>query len=289
MQTQLEIVPQKTRFSIQTASPELRAALPSAVAERTGSSRELVSLVSKAVLEQVRIRAMLVENEAHAIALLAAELQVRAKQYTGCVKTDDMVFDECVEFVIERFGGLHIDEIRHAFRLAASGELGEVSLDAYFGTFTVAMLGKVLIAYEEYRKKIGKAVMEAERKAGFAESQVLKSTNWDSEQWARGRMSFFMSGREIAVDDVSVADFKYFVDGKFDFPQSEKREDWQKAWDLSIADVQASIGRGEVGMSVLLNKVQDGGHDEGFRDKRIKYYKRLLVLRWAKTTQSVHS
>lgn len=246
-----------------------------------------MSLVSKAVLEQVRIRAMLVENEAHAIVLLAAELQVCAKQYTGCVKTDDMVFDECVEFVIERFGGLHIDEIRHAFRLAAAGELGEVSLDAYFGTFTVAMLGKVLIAYEEYRKKIVKAVMEAERKAAFADAEVLRSARWSDEEWAKGRMAFFMSGKDLSVDDVSVADFKYFVDGKVDIPESEKREDWRKAWDLSIADVQASIGRGEVGMSVLLNKVRDGGHDEGFRDKRIMYYRRLLVLRWAKTIQSV--
>lgn len=243
--------------------------------------------MSKAVLEQIRIRAMLAENEAHAITLLAAELQVCAKQYTGCVKTDDMVFDECVEFVIERFGGLHIDEIRHAFRMAASGELGEVSLDAYFGTFTVAMLGKVLIAYEEYRKRIVKEVMEAERKAAFADAKVLRSFKFNSDEWAAVRVARFTSNNDISVDDVTLADFKHFVDGKVDFPESEKREDWQKAWDLSIADVQASIGRGEIGMSVLLNKVQSGGFDEGFRDKRIKYYKRLLVLRWAKTIQSV--
>lgn len=230
---------------------------------------------------------MLLENEVQAIGYLAAELQVCARQYTGCVKTDDMVFDECVEFVIERFGGLHIDEIRHAFRLAAAGELGEVKLDAYFGTFTVVMLGKVLIAYDEYRKKIVKDVMEADRKAGFAKAQVLKSTNWNSEEWAKERLVHFNQVDPVTIDDVSVADFLHFVEPVVkDIPEDEKRADWEKARDFSIADLQAAIGRGEVGMSALLRKVQSGGSDEGFRDKRLNYYKRLLVLRWIESLKT---
>lgn len=270
----------EVQYSIQPASPEVSSALPSAVAERTGSSRELVSLVSQAVLEQIRIRAMLVENEGHALALLAVELQTCAIQYTGCVKTDDLVFDECVEFIIERFAGLHIDEIRHAFRLAASGELGEIKLEAYFGTFTVAMLGRILTAYEQYRKKIVADVMEANRKAGFAQAQILKSINWNSDEWAQGRLNFFGSKSEFSVDDVSAADFFYFVQDKVELPEPERRLDWQKAWDLAILDVQKAIGRGEVGAAALLRKVQSGLKDEGFRDKRINYYRRLLALRW---------
>ena len=268
-----------TQYSIQIASPEVLNASPSAVAERTGSSRELVSLVSKAVVDQIRIRTMLVENEVQALALLAAELQACAIQYTGCVKTDDLVFDECIEFVIERFAGLHIDEIRHAFRLAASGELGEIKLEAYFGTFTVAMLGRILTAYDQYRKKIVFDVMEANRKVGFAQAQVLKSTNWNSEEWAQGRLAFFAK-TELTIDDVSAADFFYFIENKVELPEPEKRLDWQKAWDLAILDVQKAIGRGEVGAAALLRKVQSGLKDEGFRDKRINYYRRLLALRW---------
>ena len=277
----------EVQYSIQPASPEVSSALPSAVAARTGSSKELVSLVSQAVLEQIRIRTMLVENEGHALGLLAAELQTCAIQYTGCVKTNDLVFDECVEFIIERFAGLHIDEIRHAFRLAASGELGEIKLEAYFGTFTVAMLGKVLTAYDHYRKKIVADVMEANRKVGFAKMQVLKSTNWNSEDWAQGRLDFFQTKEELTIDDVSAADFFYFVENKVELPEPEKRLDWQQAWNLAILDVQKAIGRGEVGAAALLRKVQTGGQDEGFRDKRINYYRRLLTLRWIESQKNL--
>lgn len=66
---------------------------------------------------------------------------------------------ECTDFVLERFSFIGVEEIKQAFRLAASGE-NDVDLNTYHGKFNVNLLGKVLISYKEYRLKIASAIAE---------------------------------------------------------------------------------------------------------------------------------
>lgn len=234
----------------------------------------MVDAVVRSVVDQDTIRA----NMPQVIPALVLELSQCAQQYTGCVRTDELVFDECVEFVTTRFGWLNIMEIRSAFRLAAAGELGEVKLEAYFGTFTVAMLGKVLNAYKEYRERLAKEIREAEKAAEVEEAQVLKSETWDSEAWKERRLNTLLNMENLSVDCCTVYDFQCFVEPHVsEIPEGDKRLLWDDAWRLEVGHFQDMAFRGSVSARRVL---QNPANDEGFKLGRLNWYKRLLVKRW---------
>lgn len=219
------------------------------------------------------------------IPALVLELSQCAQQYTGCVKTDELVFDECVEFTTTRFGWLNIMEIRSAFRLAAAGELGEINLQAYYGTFTVAMLGKVLAAYKEYRERVTAEIRLAEKEAEIEQAQVFKSEKWDSEAWKQDRLEMLLSMENLSADYCTVYDFQCFVEPHLsDMSDDEKRVDWKDAWALTVADFQDMAGRGNYSARKVL---QNPANDEGFKLGRLNWYKRLLVKRWIESQKQL--
>ena len=250
-------------------------ASPKDLATKSGSSEAIVSAVIASVVDMDTIRS----NGAASVPLLVIELEKCARQYTGCVKTEDLVFDECVEFVMLRFGFLNINEIREAFRLAAAGELGEVKLEAYFGTFTVAMLGKVLAAYRNYRERISKEVRAAEIKHQYAQTFELASQNHDSEAWIRTRREKLTTNLDLTAHDVTVYDFACFEKEILAaLTEDEKRPAWEKAWQMTVADYQDMVLRGNLSACrVLENPIKH----EGFNHNRKDWYKRLLVVTWA--------
>lgn len=264
--------------------------MPQSIAQKTGSRLDVVAPVQAAVSEGKTIRAIVEQSVTNAMLALSAELEDCARTYTGCAKTDDLVFDEAVEFVIERFGYLNISEIRQAFRLAGAGEIGPVKLEAYFGTFTIVMLGSVLSAYKTYRDKISAAVVFAEKEAGLTRHEELSSRNHDRKKWAEGRLAGLLGNEGLSVDGCMVYDHEYFTEsGQMEYSEEEKREAWKDAYPLTIREYQGRLESGSVGVQFVLQKVANQQHDEGFQATRIMFAKRLLVLRWIEKLRTQHS
>lgn len=274
------IQPPAPQTSISLVSPSAHLIPLAALATKLGVSEASVCAVADAVVGSKTIRWAMSESPDKSVLALTLELQQCATQYTGCPKTDELVFDECVEFVITRFGFLNIMEIRSAFRLAASGELGEVKLEAYYGTFTVGMLGRVLSAYKEYRERLVEGVRLAEKRVEYDDAKVLKSTNWDSDAWLKSRRKRLFSDEGLSAADCTVYDFAIFEAEILAALSVEEKEPlWKDAWALALADYQDRAARGHYSARMVL---REPVKDEGFRSVRIAWYRRLLVVAWAK-------
>lgn len=231
--------------------------------------------VVRAVVDKETIRA----NMPASVPLLLLEFRQCAQQYTGCVKTDELVFDECAEFIVTRFGHLNIQEIRQAFRLAAAGELGDVKLDAYFGTFTVGMLGKVLAAYKDYRDRVTKEILAAESEHEYAETLELASKNHDREEWIRNQREKLIANESLAAQQCTVYDFQCFeAEIMVALTDDEKKPLWADAWRLTICEYQDRLSRNDYSAKKVL---QNPSADKGFQENRLNWYKRLLVVAWA--------
>jgi len=97
-----------------------------------------------------------------ALTALSDELTFCATYYSGARGVSDDLVAEAIESTVSRFGDLGVSEIREAFRLASAGELGDVDMKAYYGQFTIVILGAVLNAYRLYRTRIAQAIRRAQ-------------------------------------------------------------------------------------------------------------------------------
>lgn len=255
------------------------------MAAKTGSSKDLVVLVQAAVTDGRTIRAN-AQVDSYSLALsLTAELQDCAMQYAGCPNTDTSVFDEAVEFVVAQFGYLSLGEIRHAFRLAAANELDGVGLETYYGLFTVGMLGKLLAGYKSYRDRITSEVLKAEKEAGFAQAQVVKSEQWDSGKWAARRLEVLQGIEDHG--QATAYDYDFFTSaGTIEVTQEQKEQAWKDAFFVAQAEVQDSVLRGDWSMKRVLDKIVAGQKDDGFSAKRMVIAKQLLVFRWVESKRN---
>ena len=234
-----------------------------------------------AVVAGDTIRRAVTENSALTLTALTVELEGCARDYTGCANTPEGTFDECVEFVMTRFGWLNIKELREAFRLAAAGELGNVSLAAYHGLFTVGILGNVLAAYKEYRDRISAEVAKAEKEVVYTEVQVLQSTNWDSAGWSERRLKTLLELEEPHHRHFTAYDYDHFTTtGQMPISDEAKLAAWKDAYPIAHAEVVAGALSGNQSLRFFLEKINAGKPDEGFKAKRMVIAKQLLVFRW---------
>ncbi len=96
------------------------------------------------------IGAMMKMGGMEPVVLLHTEVKFCAATYCAAPNTEREVIEESTRFIASKFGHLNVNEIREAFRLAAAGQI-DASLNAYYGMFSVNILGKVLSAYDDHR------------------------------------------------------------------------------------------------------------------------------------------
>lgn len=142
-------------------------------------SRAIVNAATKMgeAIESVHKYAMFYHNQIRedkgAVERLLQVLPTLAATYGARQEVDTMIYDAAVEFVLENFGHLAVDEIPEAYKLNAIGKLNDKA-EMYGGKFSLDQLGKILGAYDEYRKKyIGHYLYELESIREF-EQQVEK-------------------------------------------------------------------------------------------------------------------
>lgn len=93
--------------------------------------------------------------------ILAVQIQALASAYGARQKIDDHILDKCIELVVQRFSMLGINELDKAFQLAAAGDLS-VRSEIWGGVFNVKILGSVLGAYRDHRRKVVAGIIKAE-------------------------------------------------------------------------------------------------------------------------------
>ncbi len=125
-------------MSIKNRSEELRIS--------NGNSRNKV--ITQVLLRQHQSIRQL-ENEA----LLIVRIQLIAEAYGARQQVSDVVLHACKTLIQNRFSMLSLEEISIAFRMAAAREFKNVELEVYGGVWNASILGKVLGAYMEYRRK----------------------------------------------------------------------------------------------------------------------------------------
>lgn len=216
---------------------------------------------------------------------LAAEIQYCVTTYCGAVKTDEVVFDEAIEFVMQRFGHLGVGEIREAFGLAAAGELGDLDMRSYFGAFTVVSLGVILRAYVEYRARIVKELRRREVLMLAAERERNQAVTWNTAAWEADRRETLLGLESLDIEYVTAYDYEWLTRrGDLVCTDQDKRKAWDSARGLVLSDYEA-LALNNRGFRVALQRVRDGGEDEGFKARQIATAKRWLVLQWIEQEQ----
>ena len=216
---------------------------------------------------------------------LSLELEHCAKAFAGGLKTEEPVFDDLVEFAATRFGHLGVREIRQAFHLAVAGDLGELNLRAYYGTFTVGMLGEVLRAYDRYRKVLVAEARRQEQAWALEAAEQEKKASWDQEAWELNRVAQLRSQIEPNLDSVSALDFDVLERrGLLVLTAAEKWALFEKAGvqlqaKLQVQASQAAFGE-KITLRTILDRVKSGQTDQRFYGMQVGWSKRMAVLQW---------
>lgn len=147
------------------------------------------------------------ERAAPAVILLCAQAFTGADGIKQSDGANVALYGECATILRKYYALLGLEEVKEAFRLAASGKILDsegkrINLTAYGGRFTVNMFGEVLQQYQEWRAKIQSAILRerenaveaertAERHARFVRQtesvadcfERLRWTNDEIERW----------------------------------------------------------------------------------------------------------
>jgi len=140
-----------------------------------------------------------------------------------------------VDMVRNRFAGLGVGEILTAAQLAASGEL-ETSAK-FYGKFAMQGFGDILAAYQQERNA-ARAAIEKEREAAEREAEKQRrdiegQTKYEAEFPAK------LAAYRGTMEDIPVHWYDTAIRlGLLVHTEDEKREAWQRADALAIAELE---------------------------------------------------
>lgn len=107
------------------------------------------------------------QDEIRAALLIRTEVKYCATTFCAAPNTESVTIDECAATVLSHYSHFNVSEIREAFRMASVGEI-EVNMNAYYGLFSVRVIGEIMSAYNEHRTQAARQVrarMQAEQDA----------------------------------------------------------------------------------------------------------------------------
>lgn len=260
----------------------------SPVAARLGCDKRTLAAVCSGLTLSIR-RQMAQQGEEVATVSLIDELTYCATNYSGARDVPDDMLDEAAEFVATRFGDFAIDEVREAFRLAAAGELGDVDMKAYYGQFTIVILGAVLSAYKVYRRRIAQAIQRAEQEAEDRQRELTKAEEWSSEAWAQMRLTTLQNMETVGMGDVGETDYVTFKElGWMVVDKAKANEIWVES-ERQVRTELATGAMSNVSFRNLLQHLANGvqSAQDDFKAKRIGWSRRKYVLHWLSESRSV--
>lgn len=115
-------------------------------------------------------------------ARVPTEILFVASEYGARNEVAPHILLECCNLVIQKFGHLHIHEIREAYRSWASEENSIEGAEFYGGQFNARQLGRVLAAYDTRRRAI---------LADFLSAKETWERERQEEQYRKARQQSF--------------------------------------------------------------------------------------------------
>jgi hypothetical protein len=153
-------------------------------------------------------------SQEEAVGGITLALRFCAEVYCG-IKNDDLndsVLSECVLFIYRNYKTISVNEIKLAFEMGANNEI-DVNMIAYYGKFTVSMLGDILSEFSKRRNKLiielqnlhqknlrGETfVNEVDHKNFVARQEVIKEFKTELENVKKGLPRKYNSYEEIRI------------------------------------------------------------------------------------------
>lgn len=212
---------------------------------------------------------------------LVAEIEFCSRSYLHAEQTKEFVWDEMVDFTILHFPMLVVSEIREAFRLAAAGTL-DVELKTYYGSMTVTVLGDILSAYLDWRKRLFDALLQIRSRQ---EEQVIDKTV-EIRLYRDSRLKYLLALENPTVEKVTAYDYDFLLqDGQLELTRDAKLVVYEQAKTALAAEYKnrvantSSLGE-RTRLSRLLDAFQVGTDNEDLKAALKVYSQRLSVLYW---------
>ena len=182
-----------------------------------------------------------------------------------------------VDMVRNRFAGLGVGEIITAAQLAASGEL-ETSAK-FYGKFAMQGFGDILAAYQ-LERNAARAAIEKEREAAEREAEKARRDAEGQTEYER-KFPAMLAGYRGTMEDIPVHWHDTAVRlGLLTYTEEEKKEAWQRADALAIAELERRAeverkGKNFISARDIIKRLEGNDYD----GLRIAYAKKILLCK----------
>lgn len=264
------------------------------VSSNLGVKKDHLQIIKQGSLQPIRTLDIMASREA-----IISMLYLCTSLYMGVQnnKQDPMLYKKGAQFIIDQYSWISVNELDLAFSLASARKI-EVDLNAYYGTFSLEVVGKLLREYQRYRNKVLAAVeKEIEDKAKAEREEIEKDMKNQVAQaefckevmkWvAMANEGFppFDHWNEIP----SVKSRAAFQAGALKVEAEQKKELWAKAGELAMKEIvsekAAKVARGQLSSGNykdFAKQIDQGYQPKGFGGKREKIYSQLLLWNFVK-------
>lgn len=212
-------------------------------------------------------------------------------------KTEAMLYQKGAQFIIDNFSWISVPEIDQAFGLASAKRIN-IDLTAYYGTFSLDLIGSLLRAYQKYRNRVlaevQKQINEKAKQEKEAEDLAMKNELAKAEfctevlKWvAMANDGFYPFEHWSEIPSVKArAAFKAEA---IAVEADHKKEIWKRAGVEAMRKIErekaGKVGRGELTAThfkMFKKEVLAGYVPKTYEGKREKIYSQLLLWEFVK-------
>ncbi len=235
-------------------------------------------------------------NKEDIVKSVGAMIVLCAKMYCGMQegKMIPETIQEGVRLVYKHYKNIGVSEIREAFSMAAANQFEGLNMTAYFGTFTVSMLGDILTAYISYRNpiiaKTIQSVYEAELNAKKEDEKESKNIEARQKIYSEieseiiavqsGAQGNWESWHDVPVHYAEVAVKQGWIEVSSEF----KLSIWEKAKKLALDELKSvsqdltNFSEAKRARITLKNNIES----QIVKDPATRIYSKLLIFEYVK-------
>lgn len=251
--------------------------------------------------QKCNIRTILKSKDQEAIKKLNENLKLAvlflANTYTAAnfklplSEQNKQIIEAAAEFVCTMFAQLAPEELKEAFKMAAAGRFEGLNIETYYGKFSVQILGKVLKAYIEFRKK---CLAKYENMLQIEQSRA-EDINKD-EKNAVIRSEIAQIYNEIKKEYIDTGEIKeglirafwakILIEEKIiNFTDKQKLEIYRQAKEKTKKEFNKMLLKNDlkavqkVQIRNILKELKQGIEAPNFKAAAINEYSRLLIIK----------
>jgi len=237
----------------------------------------------------------MIESQEKALKLFVLYL---ANTYTGANfsnppdQDEQRTLDASSKFILNKFPMLHMKELEEAFSMCMSGKLGNLNIEAYYGKFTIQMLGKVVRAYINHRSSFLVKLNQVQQQEletsneGIKEQKNQEAKEYVLKEYKDLKTKFEASG-DMEILESSIYPYwgKILVESQIiNFTHDQKKEIVEEAKSLTMKGINAKMNESTNPNErrSLRSLLQDAGAEiknDDFERKWTARYAKLIVIK----------